>query len=232
MQATHFVDSAGHKIAVHAIEGEGPAILWIPGHKSVMTGGSKSEPLLTFCRQKGYRFVGFDYAGWGQSGDTQQKWDVDTWTGNIVDVIDSLPNEKVILVGCSMGGYLMLLAQQARPEKVCGLFGVCPGFGDYVNKTGRREVAYKNITLPLDYISDPVPHHIITKPIIVDVPLYILGSATDEKVPAPTFHNMLRMVQSPQAEIHLTPDGDHYFKRPQDIELFLEKLDAFRQRCL
>ena len=68
----------------------------------------------------------FDYAGCGDSEGAFEEQTLADWLGDALALIDELIEGPVVLVGSSMGGWLMLLAARARPARVVGLVGVAP----------------------------------------------------------------------------------------------------------
>ena len=53
-------------LAYHLTEGRGPAIVFLPGYASDMT-GAKALALETWAKAEGRAFLRFDYGGCGQS---------------------------------------------------------------------------------------------------------------------------------------------------------------------
>ena len=88
----------------------------------------------------------FDYGGCGQSGGEFEAQSLADWRDDVLAMIDRSPAGPVVLVGSSMGGWLMLLAALARPERVAGLVGIAAapdftawGFSDAQKLTLLRE---------------------------------------------------------------------------------------------
>ena len=94
--------------------------------------GTKAMALDTWCRERGQGFARFDYSGHGESGGKFEDGSIGQWLEDTLSVIDGLTEGPVILVGSSMGGWIMLLAALARPVRVTGLVGIAsaPDFTD------------------------------------------------------------------------------------------------------
>ena len=71
-------------------------------------------------------FCRFDYRGVGESSGDISKVLPSMWIEDILTVLDTLtdPAEPQVLVGSSMGAFLMLHAAVKRPERVQGLVGI------------------------------------------------------------------------------------------------------------
>lgn len=58
-----YINSAGQKIACQSYSGQGVGVFYIGGHKTVMSGGLKCEPIRDFCIERNVPFVAFDLLG-------------------------------------------------------------------------------------------------------------------------------------------------------------------------
>ncbi|TFF34644.1 alpha/beta fold hydrolase [Mucilaginibacter psychrotolerans] len=73
---------------------------------------------------KRYRVVTMDLAGYGQSGHNRDNWSTIAFANDVNAVIDQLKLKKVVLIGHSMSGDIVLQAAIDAPDKVIGLVGV------------------------------------------------------------------------------------------------------------
>src|SRR6185503_3887805 len=122
----------GRRLAYRRRAGRGPAILFLPGYASDMDGG-KASAIDGWAEAEGRAMLRFDYAGCGMSGGDFAAQTLEGWRDDLLAMIDSVAAPgPVVLVGSSMGGWLMLLAALARPERVAALVGIAaaPDFTD------------------------------------------------------------------------------------------------------
>lgn len=73
---------------------------------------------------KRYRVVAMDLPGFGASGKNRDKWDTYTFASDVDSVIKALDLKKVILIGHSMSGDIVLQAAVDMKDRVIGLVGI------------------------------------------------------------------------------------------------------------
>lgn len=73
---------------------------------------------------KRFTVVTVDLGGHGQSGTQRNHYNVDDFANDVMAVMDSLNLNKVILVGHSMGGDIILNIAFKIPDRIVGLVGV------------------------------------------------------------------------------------------------------------
>jgi pimeloyl-ACP methyl ester carboxylesterase len=71
-----------------------------------------------------HKVVTIDLAGHGESGLERTDWTMPMFAADVVAVVEALALDRVILIGHSMGGPVMLEAARLMPERVAGLIGV------------------------------------------------------------------------------------------------------------
>ena len=140
---TETIRSRGLALACRRRAGLGPVIVFLPGYMSDMEGG-KAAALDAWAMHEGRAMLRFDYGGCGASEGAFEEQSLAGWRDDALAAIDSAGG-PVLLVGSSMGGWLMLLAALARPERVMGLVGIAPapdftswGFSDADKRTIRE----------------------------------------------------------------------------------------------
>ena len=100
-----------------------PGIVFLSGFASDMT-GTKGTALAVWAEARGQALLRFDYSGHGRSSGAFRDGTIWRWTVDALAAIDRLTAGPLILVGSSMGGWIMLLAALARPDRIAGLVGI------------------------------------------------------------------------------------------------------------
>ncbi len=222
-------------IAYRAMAGASPGVMFCGGFMSDMT-GTKATTLEAHCRSTGRAFVRFDYAGHGQSGGAFRDGTIGGWRDDALAVLDRVAMGPQILVGSCMGGWIVLLLAQARPERVAGLVGVAaaPDFTEdliwtTLDDEGRRTLTETGeIVMPCDYGDDPYPitiglieegrdHLLLGAPIALTRPIHLLQGMRDEDVPWRTALQIAEQVESERVTVELIKDGDHRLSRDEDL---------------
>ena len=110
-------------IAYEHFEGASPGIVFLSGFNSNMQ-GDKAVALDAWCRQSGRQFTRFDYQGHGDSSGKFEDGSIGRWIDDALAVLDEVASGPLVLVGSSMGGWIMLQVALARPDRVIGLVGI------------------------------------------------------------------------------------------------------------
>ena len=222
-------------IAYRAMDGTSPGVMFCGGFMSDMT-GTKATALEAHCRSTGRAFVRFDYAGHGESGGAFRDGTIGSWRDDALAVLDRVAMGPQILVGSSMGGWIVLLLALARPERVAGLVGVAaaPDFTEDLiwstadDETRRTLAETGEIVMPCDYGEDPYPitmrlieegrdHLLLRAPIALTRPIHLLQGMRDEDVPWRTALQIAERVESERVTVELIKDGDHRLSRDEDL---------------
>lgn len=232
----------GATLAYHRSPGAAPGVVFLGGFTSDMT-GIKATTLERWCRGRGQAFVRFDYSGHGASSGRFADGTIGRWTEEALAVLDELTDGPQILVGSSMGAWLMLLAALARPERIAALLGLAcaADFTDYLlwdrldeslRDRLRRE---RVITLPSPYgepyliamnlIEEAARHRLLERPELpIRCPVRLIHGMADADVPWRTSLRVMEQLASPDARLILVKDGEHTLSREQDLLLLTRTL--------
>lgn len=71
-----------------------------------------------------YRVVAVDLAGHGESGLGRDRWTISSYGADVAAVVNELDLEKVVLVGHSMGGDVVVDAARLLPGRIAGMVWV------------------------------------------------------------------------------------------------------------
>ena len=234
----------GATIAYHRIPGKNPGVVFLGGFKSDMT-GTKALALHEYCEKRGRAYLRFDYQGHGQSSSSFEEGSIGTWADDAQFAITTLTEGPQILVGSSMGGWLMLLVAKSEPQSAAGLVGIAaaPDFTEDLIAAEFTSDDYAAmdrdgyIDMPSEYddgeayritkkLIDDGRHHLLLRaPLKIDQPLRLLQGMEDKDVPYETALHIAEAVTGDDVSIYLIKDGDHRLSRDQDLKQLFQTLD-------
>lgn len=233
----------GATIAYHRITGNAPGVVFLGGFMSDMT-GTKATALESFCRARGQAFLRFDYFGHGRSSGEFSQATVGRWKDDALCVLDNLTAGPQVLVGSSLGGWIMLLAALARPARVKALIGVAaapdatedlmwnrfaPELQAAILRDGQARIpsAYgaEGYLITRRLIEDGRKHLVLGKPIPISSPVRLIHGMRDADVPYGVSIELAQKLQSEDVRVELVKDGDHRLSREQDLALLTRQLE-------
>ena len=241
MPATRFHPlSDGRRIAFRHIPGGGPAVVFLPGYMSDMAGG-KATALAEWAAYEGRECLLLDYSGCGESGGDFGQGTLTRWRDEVVALTEAHVTGKVVLVGSSMGGWLMLLVAQRLGERLAGLVGIAaaPDFTDwgYDEEQKAQLAAGRPVFEDNPYGPEPTPTHPgfwadgqalrqLEEDIPLDCPVRLLHGQDDADVPPEVSLRLSAALRSSDVQVTLVKGGDHRLSREQDIALLLRTVAA------
>ena len=237
----------GTTIAYHRTPGRGPGVIFCGGFMSDMS-GTKAVALEAHCGELGRAFTRFDYRGHGRSSGRFADGTVGLWAEDAIAVLDEVCEGPQVVVGSSMGGWIMLLVALARPERVAGLVGIAPapdfvermwqGFGPEIRRELESEGVYRRPSeysdepyeITMNLIEDGRRHLVLDQaPMAIRCPLRILHGMADLDVPWRGSLDIVELLASDDVEVTFVKSGDHRLSEPADIARLLATVVTLAQ---
>ena len=237
-----YLDRAARpRLAYRHVAGAGPTIVFLPGYMSDMAGG-KATALFDRAAAEGRACLLLDYAGCGLSSGLFAEQTLLDWRGDVLDLIDAKVEGPVIIVGSSMGGWLMLLtalALTARdgPGRVAGLVGIAaaPDFTDWGFTAEEKAIILAEGQLREDTPYGDQPYvttrgfwqsgeanRLLDAPIALACPVRLLHGQEDGDVPPKISLRLAAALTSDDVQVTLVKGGDHRLSRDTDIALLVD----------
>ena len=228
------------RLAYEQRDGVGPTIIFLPGYGSDMM-GSKATALDAWAEAQGRAMLRFDYRGCGQSEGVFGESTLDDWRDDALDIIDRLTTGPLILVGSSMGGWLMLLIARERPERIAALIGIAaaPDFTEWGYDEVQRATLESDGLIVSEHPDYEAPE-VTTKlfwdsgqanlllgdEIPIDCPVRLLHGLEDKDVPPSIAFRLSRALRSGDVQTMLVKGGEHRLSRPGELALLLTTVAA------
>ena len=122
---TKFIKRLDNKIAYNQLIGKKVGIVFLSGFNSDMQ-GKKALYLEKWAKENDHSFLRFDYSGHGQSSGKLETTCFSDWYNDAENIINELTQDKQILIGSSMGAWLMLMLAKRIPQKISAIIGLAP----------------------------------------------------------------------------------------------------------
>ena len=238
----------GSFLAYHHCPGVTPGVLFFPGFNSDMC-GNKALALEAWCEAQGIQFTRFDYFGHGASSGSLEEGSIGRWRDDALAVLEAITEGPQLLVGSSMGGWIMLLAALARPERIAGLVGIAAA-PDFTERLREQRLDAQQLAqlaaagfcdMPNCYddgepyrisqylLDESRQHGLLSAEIPLTVPARLIHGQCDEDVPWQHALRIAEQLQGPDVEIQLVKSGDHRMSEPQHLARLLRTVAELRQ---
>ncbi|WP_264374515.1 MULTISPECIES: alpha/beta hydrolase [unclassified Wolbachia] len=244
MNYCKLLDESNDHIAYRKLQGKKASIVFFSGFASNMD-GTKATAVYKFCQENDIALVLFDYFGHGNSSGDFADYTISDWQKNCAKVISELTSNKQIIIGSSMGGWLMLLTALQFPEKIAALIGIssAPDFTEdliFKQLSGKQkeELGSKGV---IDFTSEHCTYK-ITKNLIEDgrknlllnreaidinCPVRLLHSINDKDVPYQTSLNLAEKIKSTDVEVHLIKSAEHNMSDNHSLKILFKTIREF-----
>ncbi|UWI83390.1 alpha/beta hydrolase [Wolbachia endosymbiont of Howardula sp.] len=238
MKVDRLYDQDNQYIVYRQIRGTRASIVFLGGFGSDMN-GTKATAIYKFCQAHDLSLVLFDYFGHGTSSGHFTDYTISDWKQNCIEIISQLTIGKQIIIGSSMGGWLMCLIAMQLPQTILALIGISCAIDFTQNLIFEKLSDQQKIALSLygmihfsahdnenctyqitkELIEDGRNNLLLTKNLIeIYCPVRLLHSLNDKDVPYHTSLNLAHKIASNDVEIHLIKSASHNMSDNTSIE--------------
>ncbi len=238
-----YKNKQNHKIAYKSIKGRGLGIIFIHGLNSDMN-GAKALTVERYAKKNKLNFIRFDCRGHGKSEGKFEEFTISDWKKDLLDIIDNVAKGPQMLIGSSMGGWLMMLAAKARPQRIKGLIGLAaaPDFGkdlyNSLNKKNKKEITTKSITkytscgfsyfITKKFFIEAEKNRVLKKPFRFTKPIILIHGLRDNVVKNDIPKKILKKVTGKNVNIIYLKESDHRLSSETDLKMITQSIDYIR----
>jgi alpha-beta hydrolase superfamily lysophospholipase len=206
--------------------------------------GTKALTVERYARKNNLNFIRFDCRGHGRSEGKFEEFTISDWKKDLLDIIDNIAKGPQILIGSSMGGWLMMLAAKARPQRIKGMIGLAaaPDFGkdlyNNLNKKNKREITSKGITkytsygfsyyLTKKFFIEAEKNRILKKPLYFTKPLVLIHGLKDNVVKEDVPRKILKKITGKNVNIIYLKESDHRLSSDTDLKVIINSISYIK----
>ena len=240
---SYLINKKNQKIAYTAIKGQGPGIVFIHGLNSNME-GKKALNIEKYAKVNNLSFIRFDFRGHGRSYGKFEDFNITDWKEDILNIIDNLTTGPQILIGSSMGGWIMTLAAKYRYKRIAGLIGLAAAldFSEDLYKSlsskNKKDIKHKgyteyilsgfSYTLTKKFFTEAKKNNLLSKPIKYKKPLTLIHGLEDDVVKSEMPKKIMKAVTGKNVNIIYLKTSDHRLSKKHDLLTINHSIDNIR----
>lgn len=230
----------------HAASGSTePGMVWFPGLNSNMT-STKVSALKHWAAHQRRSLLCFEYSGHGSSDGEFRDGTITRWLNESIAVLREVAVGPQVLVGSSMGAWLILLILRAISRRDPIIQGIMPvdgvvllapahdmteelmwkAFPDEARKAIEKDGFYNRpsryedgaYVITRELIDDGRKHLIGDETFRPPCPVRVIHGIDDPDVPWQHANKLNHILTGEDVMLNLVQEGDHRLSRPKDIE--------------
>lgn len=205
--------------------------------------GRKGDSLKAYAQEKGFGFCRFEMVGHGSDAKHYEQTTLDIWKEQTLEVMQNIiKEEKIVLVGSSIGGWLALSAACVHPERVRGIIGLAaaPDFSQdlydgYLSEAQKQELRQKGkihlgtadftYTFIRDFFETAQKHLLLHKEIPLECPVHLLQGTADACLLPDKALKIAQALKSNRVVVKMIKNSNHRLQSPEDIRELFHSLD-------
>lgn len=205
--------------------------------------GNKPKAFYEFAKKNNLGFLALEYSGHGKSYGKFIDGNISSWSKDVKILIKKIVrNNKMILVGSSMGSWISLNQFRYFKKKICGFLGIgsAPEFLEHLmwkkfSIRKKKEIVKKGIInlkhgdyeYPITYqlIKDGRKNKILNKKINQNIKVTMIHGSKDKSVPVIYSKKILEIFKSKKKKLVIIKNGDHSLSSPKWLNILKKELE-------
>ena len=244
---TKFINTPhGNTIAYNQFIGKNTGIVFLSGFKSDMK-GDKAIYIENWAKDNDHSFLRFDYSGHGESSGKIDNKCFSDWYMDAKFLIKKLTKGKQILIGSSMGGWMMLMLTKNFQKKVFGLIGLAaaPDFPklliwDKMNINQKKSlIKNRKITISNNdgsqnifsykFIKDSFKNLVLSEDLHFDGPVCLYHGMADRDVPYTLSIDIMKNIVGTQnVKLLLDKEAGHRLSEANQLKIIIDIIEKMR----
>jgi alpha-beta hydrolase superfamily lysophospholipase len=202
--------------------------------------GTKATKIFAWARQQGLQATLMDYGGHGHSSGQFTEGTLGQWSDHARHILETITSGRQLLVGSSMGGWIMMLLALQCPQRVCGLMGlatatdstsqlILPALSDQQKQELRSqgEITLVEGSLPLSerYLQESVNHNLLPDHLrTLTCPVTLIHGLQDNIIPWRWSCQLQQELGSESVTVTLIKHANHRLSDPQSLAIIIDSL--------
>ncbi len=205
--------------------------------------GNKPKAFYEFAKKNNLGFLALEYSGHGKSYGKFIDGNISSWSKDVKILIKKIVrNNKMILVGSSMGSWISLNQFKYFKKKICGFLGIgsAPEFLEHLMwkkfsirkkkemvKKGIINLKHGDYEYPITYqlIKDGRKNKILNKKINQNIKVTMIHGSKDKSVPVIYSKKILKIFKSKRKKLVIIKNGDHSLSSPKWLNILKKELE-------
>ena len=206
--------------------------------------GKKPKAFYEFAKKNNLGFLALEYSGHGKSYGKFIDGNISSWSKDVKILIKKIVrNNKMILVGSSMGSWISLNQFKYFKKKICGFLGIgsAPEFLEHLMwkkfsirkkkemvKKGIINLKHGDYEYPITYqlIKDGRKNKILSKKIRSRIKVTMVHGGKDEVVPVSFSRKVLSVFPNAQKKLVVIKNGDHSLSNQVPLKKIIKELKS------